>query len=46
MKVLGKCQLREAVQEKEEGLDASGTRSSLNILTFELFYFLIIDDDW
>ncbi|TKY51374.1 ABC transporter C family member 10 [Spatholobus suberectus] len=24
MKVLGKCQLQEAVQEKEEGLDSSG----------------------
>jgi len=25
VKVLGKCQLREVVEEKEEGLDSSGT---------------------
>jgi len=28
VKVLGKCQLREVVEEKEEGLDSSGTHLS------------------
>lgn len=32
MKVLGKCQLREVIQEKEKGLNSSGTLSNYTII--------------
>lgn len=35
-KVLGKCQLQEAVQEKEGGLDSSGTLSCLAAISLLL----------
>jgi len=48
MKVLGKCQLREVVQEKEEGLNSSGTLPSFFIITmlqaFEVLFFLQVSN--
>jgi hypothetical protein len=42
LQVLDKCQLRESIQEKSEGLDAPGKRSSC-ILTRDFFFFQICE---